>query len=492
MSRNRPIRTRRRIPSQEIRTLSEAIEYLYSHINLEDRHLQHRDRNDLKLERTQQLLAGLDNPHQCVKHIHVAGTKGKGSTVAMLSAALQGCGLTVGTFTSPHLISVCERIQINDIPIPTQDFVSTIRKVGHVIDQQDRDAPPHFFEILTAMAFQYFANKAIDIAVVEVGLGGRFDSTNVITPEVCAITQISLDHTDILGQTIEEIAREKAGIIKENVPVYIAPQSSESVTKVMRDRAAEVGAPVFVLDDEIDFSYRYQIEEGIGLHTCVCVTTADDEFDHVKVPLPGEHQGFNCGLALAVLDGMSNRGFSFDKTKMLAGLEHTRLPGRMEALPGDPPILLDGAHNATSMEELMKTIGAHFRLEPVIVIFGCTMDKDIEGMLKALSHGADKVIFTRAKNPRSKDPVELVEMYDELDRKLAQSADDISQALELARKSYRAGENPLVVVTGSFYLVGDARKLLIDRVKKVDAADAEVLVRRSPLQRLQTLRGSTA
>jgi dihydrofolate synthase/folylpolyglutamate synthase len=411
------------------------------------------------------LLAALDNPHESLRCVHVAGTKGKGSTCEMTASCLEACGYTVGIYTSPHLIDVRERIRIDRKLISHADFTRVLNDVAAATARITRvHGEPTFFELMTAMCFLYFAEEAVDIAIIECGLGGRLDSTNVIVPEVAAITSISLDHTQILGDSVEKIAREKAGIFKPGVPSITVPQTP-GVLEVFRDVAARVGAPLEVLGQDIEFSMRF--EAGVGKsrlarpQSRVCLTTPRCNFEHLAVPLKGEHQAYNCGLALAIIDRLSERGFSTPESKVTIGLDRTECPGRMEMVWHSPRIILDGAHNPESIKCLMKAIGATVAYDSMVVIFGCAADKDTTGMLEQIDLGADKVIFTRAAgNARAANPDALARRFTEMRNRMCQVAATLPEAVNLASRA--VGRDDLVCITGSFYLVGEAKKYLKD------------------------------
>lgn len=315
---------------------------------------------------------------------------------------------------------------------------------------------PTYFDVLTAMAFKYFADQKVDIAVVETGLGGRLDSTNVLKPEVTAITSISKDHMAQLGHTLARIAEEKAGIFKPGVPA-VTIQQDPAVEPVLQRIAQKVGAPLDVCGKSIEFSYRFESSRMLGRHNRVCLTTATSKFEHLAVPLFGEHQAINCGLALAVIDKLKGRGIPIDDNKAMDGLSKTTIEGRMEVVKhSTPKVIVDGAHNAASIDAMMKAIGQHIPYDSMIVIFGCCGDKDVDGMLERITSGADKVIFTRVNNIRSSDPHELAARYTELYGKMAQVAETLEEALSIANRAVT--KEDLICVTGSFYLVGEAKR----------------------------------
>ncbi len=445
--------------ARTIRTYRSAINYLNSVVNYERTPIVSRTgETKFNLARMQRLLTALENPHRRFKSAHVAGSKGKGSTVAMLSHMLQGCGLRVGCFTSPHILDVRERIAINDELIPEIIFTRLLNKVCAAA-AKPRVGEPTYFELITAVAFLYFADKNVDIAVIETGLGGRLDATNVLKPEVIGITSISFDHTEQLGSTLEEIAREKAGVFKSGISVVSSPQR-ESVERILRDEAEQHDCSMHMTGRENGFSYRFESSRGTGPHTRICVTTPTSHFEHVRAPLLGDHQAINCALSLGMLDILKTRGFDIDDRRAVDGLAGVNLPGRMEVLTTEPRILVDGAHNAASIDALMRAIGQNIPYDSMVIIFGCQKDKDVTGMLNYVRLGADKVIFTHAGSARAADPVDLAARFSKVSTKMCQVADDLVEALSIARRAVTRDD--LICITGSFTLVGRAKRLLAD------------------------------
>lgn len=445
-----------------ISNYASAVRWLTEHTDYERQRVVRYNPTTFNLDRMRQLLEALGNPQKQLQAVHIAGTKGKGSTCHMLESMLRACGYTTGLYTSPHLTDLRERIQIRGemiSPAQLTDWAKELRrKVNRMSDE------PTFFEIMTALAFCHFAEQAVDIAILETGLGGRLDSTNVIEPLACGITQISLDHGHILGRTVEKIAEEKAGIFKKGVPA-ISVEQAPSVRRVLRQAAEATETPLEFTGEDIEFSYRFEANRELGPHTRVCLTTTNSHYEHLAVPLKGEHQALNCGLALALLDKLRGRGFDVPEEKLIQGLAATQLPGRMELVWEEPRILLDGAHNAASLHALIKAIGAHVPYDSLVVIFGCAAEKDVQAMLREVNLGADKIIFTRARsNPRAADPEELLGRFSEVSDKMAQTAPRLSDALNLAARA--VSREDLICVTGSFYLVGEARKHLQDLARR--------------------------
>jgi dihydrofolate synthase / folylpolyglutamate synthase len=444
------------------RTYDSALKYLFGQTDYEQMLRVRYNCDTFSLDRMRRLLKALGNPHEKLLTVHIAGTKGKGSTCTMLSEMLRYCGHKTGLYISPHICDVRERIVINGEMISQAALTRLICQVEPVIEKMS-DNRPTFFEIFTAMAFRHFANENVDVAVIETGLGGRLDSTNVLKPAVCGLTSISMDHMHQLGNTLGEIATEKAGILKKNIPAISVQQEPEA-KRVLRRVARETQANLMFAGEDIEFSYRVESSRQDGCHTRVCLTTPRSRFEHLPVPLLGEHQAVNCGLALALLDQLKEQGLKIDDSKAVQGLQALYLPGRMEMVSKDPRILVDGAHNAASVAALMRAIGQHIPYDSMVMVFGCAADKDIRGMMEQISTGADKVIFTRAaNNPRAASPKELAEAYEEKCGRVAQICETLDKAMYIAHSA--VSREDLICVTGSFYLVGEAKLLLKNQYK---------------------------
>ncbi|MBN1342476.1 MAG: bifunctional folylpolyglutamate synthase/dihydrofolate synthase [Phycisphaerae bacterium] len=436
-----------------VRTYRSALSFINSVTDYEKQSRVGYNHTNFSLSRMNRLLKALGDPHKKVRAAHIAGTKGKGSTATMLANMLQGCGYTVGLYTSPHLIDIRERITVNGHMIAESEMTRIIAKIAPAVKRLGKDSPT-FFEIMTAAAWMHFVEKKADIAVMETGMGGRLDSTNVIKPAVCGITSISFDHTAQLGKTLSKIAEEKAGIFKAGVPVVSAPQTPE-VKRVLKRVAMKNRAPLRFTGEDIEFSYRFESSRAVGPHTRVCLTTEASRFEHLHVPLLGEHQAINCGVALGLVDALKSKGFSIDDQKAIEGLSRVCLPGRMEVIHEDPRILVDGAHNGSSIEALIRAIGQNITYDSMVLIFGCQADKDVQGMLEQIQYGADKVIFVATSSPRSSDPTDLAARFAEMSGKMAQVAGSVREALTIA--CHAVDRDDLICVTGSFYLVGEAK-----------------------------------
>jgi dihydrofolate synthase/folylpolyglutamate synthase len=446
----------------KIETFSSAVNYLLEQTDFERMRVVQYDEHTFKLDRMKTLLAALGNPHDKVAMIHVAGTVGKGSTIAMLSSMLRGSGYAVAEYTSPHLIDIRERVVVNDEMIEEGAFTELLNLVISAANKKKLE--PTFFELLTAVAFKHFADEAVDIALIETGLGGRLDSTNVITPLMTLITQIDLDHTNILGNTVQEIASEKAGIFKSSIPAISAQQTAD-VSEVLKTVASNIGTEVKIIAQDIECSSRF----GGGIdgkqHTRICVITEDAQYMHVPVPLNGEHQATNCALAISAIDQLRKMGHSFDDLTLFNSLATTTIEGRMEIVWERPRILVDGAHNPASLQTLIRSVGAHVPYDSMVCVFGCCQDKDVTEMLKRISLGADKIIFTKARgNPRAADPDDLQREFETISTKMTQVAHSLPEALEIAAQA--SSRDDLICVTGSFYLVGETKVHLRELASK--------------------------
>jgi dihydrofolate synthase/folylpolyglutamate synthase len=432
----------------------EAMGYLFAKTDYERESRLSYNVTTFNLNRMEKLLSLVGNPHQNVHMVHIAGTKGKGSTATMLAKMLEANGYKVGLYTSPHVVSLHERITVNSKMISESQMLGLMNRIHGPVEKMSKNDSATFFEIMTALAFMHFVDQKVDIAVIETGLGGRLDSTNVIKPKVIGITSLSIDHQQQLGRTIDSIAKEKAGIFKRGVPAVTVQQDPEAM-RVLKSEATNVRAPLSVTGSDIDFSLRFETSREHGPHTRICLTTPTSKFEHLRVPLQGKHQAINCGLALAMLDKLKTSGFEIDNEKATQGLSRVSLSGRMEMICDDPRIMIDAAHNAASIKALMQAIGQNIPYDSMVVIFGCNSDKDAEGMLRELQFGADKVIFTRSNSGKAMSPDDLAEIYTEICGKMCQSAISLSEALRLARSA--TGRGDLICITGSFYLIGQAK-----------------------------------
>ncbi len=434
-----------------------AHSYLRSRVNIE--RMTAPALESFKLDRMRALCELLGNPERATRFVHVAGSKGKGSVVEMLGACLSGCGFAVGIYTSPHLVHVRERIRIGHRNINEGQFAKLLTHVAGVVsDLPEELGEATYFEVLTATALLYFADQAVDAAVLEVGLGGRLDATNVVTPELCVITPIHLEHTQILGETLEQIATEKAGILKAGVPV-ITVRQEEGVLDILREHASTLNAEVLVLGEQVEYSERFEADAKLGPHMRVGVSMAGEGYEHLASPIRGEHQAANCGLALAALLELRKRGFDTPERKVARGLAKTALNGRFEQVLRDPRIIVDGAHTPESINALIRALGAHLRFDSLVVVFGCARDKNVDAMLAGIAGGADKVFFARADDsPRALDASELAARFTERHGKMSQAEASVKDAINQAHRATTRGD--LILVTGSFHIAGEAKRLL--------------------------------
>jgi len=432
-----------------------AMEYLNSRTNYEKKWPSYGPVT-FSLERMRRLNVLLGNPHERYRSIHLTGTKGKGSTATMVASILQAAALKAGLYTSPHLVNIEERIRVNGRDIPRERLAAILERVsGPVEFIRGIAPPPHptFFEIFTTAAFCYFAEEKIDWAVVEVGLGGRLDSTNIIRPEVAAVTRIGLDHTNLLGNTTAEIAGEKAGIFKEGVPVVLAPQE-ESVGRLLRGRAGSLHAPVWGVGEEIEFGDIQSCTDGFGHRFRVKTPLA--EHAALEIRLIGAHQVENAAVAVGVIDLLRSRG-KLDVTEAVIaeGLSRVEVPARVEVMGASPWIILDGAHNPMAIEALVQAIREHFTFRRLVLLFAMATDKDIPGSLDILLPIADEVFFTVTNSPRAAKPQTLKRLATAWGKQKVHSEPDESAALGKALAA--TGKDDLLLVTGSLYLAGDLR-----------------------------------
>jgi dihydrofolate synthase/folylpolyglutamate synthase len=372
----------------------------------------------------------------------IAGTKGKGSTVAMLSACLQAAGYRTGRYTSPHLVNWRERTTIDDVPISTDSVLALVEPIHRAIDEVPGSLGPlTTFEVGTAFAFGYFARQDVDIAVVEVGTGGRFDATNLVDPLVCAITPISYDHTPTLGSTLTSIAWHKAGILRPGRPAVSAPQVSEAQTMI-ESEARLVDAPLVRVGRDWRWSSAGDVTR---------IESMDTSID-VVVGLLGDHQRDNATTTVAALHALTR--FEVPHTAIKTGLSTVNWPGRLQVVAEHPLVVLDGAHNAASAEVVSHALEAVFEFDRLLLVLGLSEGKDALGVLRALAPRAERVILTRSRHERSAVPADL-EPLARLNAPHAEVsiAEDVGVALESALSHARPSD--MILVTGSLFLVGE-------------------------------------
>ncbi len=427
-----------------------ALRYLYSLVDYEKKRIERYSPDEFKLDRVESLLDKLGNPHRAYSTLHIAGTKGKGSVSAMLASMAQAGGLKTGLYTSPHLHTYRERIQVNGEPISRRDLAALVEEIRPVVETIPGLT---VFEVTTALGFLYFARQQVDVAVIEVGLGGRLDATNVVQPQVSIITSLSLDHTYILGDTIEQIAFEKGGIIKPGIPVVSAPQQPAAV-EVLQRLAEERRAPLTLVEREWRWEAGCRSREGQTFSLRAPESAADLSGEY-WLPLLGHFQQENAAVAIAAAAQWREQGQSWITRAVLrSGLAQTTWPGRMEILSRDPLLVVDCAHNPYSAHVLMDALRTWFPDTRWILILGTSMDKDIKGIMRELLPHVEHVIVTRSYHPRATAPYTLADLCAELG-KGAEIAVNAGRALEQAQARLQPGWG--IIATGSIFLVADVR-----------------------------------
>ena len=414
----------------------------------------------LGLANTEALLHALDNPHQHFRKVQIAGTNGKGSVAVILDSICRAAGIRVGLFTSPHLVSITERISINGEHISEDDFARLTEQVKTtaemLVEQGQLKARPTFFEHVTAIALLAFREAKVELAILETGLGGRLDSTTAAAAEVVAITQVAMDHEEYLGTSLAEIATEKAAIIRPGVTAIIAPQE-ETALRVIIDRCKEVGVePRFVKSE--DQARSPNSPAFVDGRCVVTLPTEGEEFKDIRLGLRGRHQIVNALTAVALAEALRERGFRITRETIIKGVESTRHPGRLELWEYEPRILLDGAHNPAAARALRDYLD-EFVKTPITMIFGAMRDKVLKKITVLLFTPANELILTSMDNPRAANMETLMAAVPQgFDMTRLHAAASPSSALQLARELTPA--SGLIFVTGSLYLVGAVREIL--------------------------------
>ena len=427
-------------------TYNDALDYLFHFTDYERMHKVKKATSIFGLARMNKILEHCGSPHEKLRTVHIAGTKGKGSTAAMLASILRAAGRSVGLYTSPHLLDIRERIQVDGEWISEDAIAALLSRLRPYLEEATRNGDvyaPTFFEIFTTIAFLHFLERGVDIAVIEVGLGGRLDATNVVRPKACAITPVSFDHTDKLGTELSQIAGEKAGIIKEGVPVVSGVQQPEALA-VIRARAAELNAPVMVVGEDVT------VTDGPG--DAFSVRTWRRELNDLHLPLLGRHQRDNAATAAGLAELLCEDGFDISDVCVRDGLASLRWPGRIQLVAGEPDIVVDGAHNVASVKVLLDTLAAMPPKKTTFVV-GIAADKDVDAVLRLLAPRGDMFVVTRTSNPRAADPADLKASLEVLGAEDVAEADTPAAALELAQS--QTPSDGRICVTGSMYLAGD-------------------------------------
>ncbi|MBI2877796.1 MAG: bifunctional folylpolyglutamate synthase/dihydrofolate synthase [Candidatus Tectomicrobia bacterium] len=406
----------------------------------------------LGLERTERLLEQLGAPHRGLRAIHIAGTNGKGSTAAMTSSILRAAGYRVGLYTSPHLMEVRERIRIDGESISEERLAALIGRIRSGLFSGGGREEVTYFEFLTVLALTCFQEERVDLAVVETGLGGRLDATNVITPLVSAITRIDSDHTEHLGSDLVEIAREKAGIIKPGIPVVSSEQRAE-VASCLEEVCRAHGVQLILQGRDFRGEILSSDREGVRFH----FSGSRGRLQGLRTPLLGRHQAENAATALAICQELGEEGFPCSEEAIRCGLERTCWRGRIEILSHDPLVIVDGAHNPAAISALQDALEELFPSKRKIMVFGVLKDKDYAKMLATLAPWAEKLVLTRPPIDRGADPTHVAEKLGLNFQQKGVIIKDAPAALDYARQCASAGD--LVCVTGSLYLVAEALKL---------------------------------
>ncbi len=402
------------------------------------------------LRRMEKLLQPLGNPHLGTRTIHIAGTKGKGSTAAMIAQALITAGYKTGLFTSPHLFTIRERARIDNILISEAEFASIVTELQPIVEKVNREAAYGqltTFEILTAVVFAYFKKNHVDFQVLEVGLGGRLDATNVARGNVCIITSISLDHTEVLGNTVAKIAAEKAGIIKTGSIVVNFPQPEEAV-EIIQQTCRQQGARLIQVGKDITWK-----RTGGDLSQQTLMVRGLASKYNITIPLIGDYQLENAAAAVAALETLNHLGAKIPKEAIVQGLSQVNWPGRLQILRHQPIVVVDGAHNAYSVNKLIEAVKKYFKYDKCFIIFGTSCDKDIPGMAQELASFTPHIIVTSSTHPRAaKIPIIATEFAEQgIEVRITKNiAEALSQALSTA------GKTDLILVTGSLFVAAEA------------------------------------
>ncbi len=450
----------------------DAIAFLLGRIDYERAMTIPYAQREFRLERMRELLVRLGNPHDRLKIVHVAGTKGKGSTSAMLASILSAAGYRTGLYTSPHLDRLEERVMVDGIPCSAAEFSNLVDRLRPIVEDMDRqfaqhvppETGPTYFEIITAIAMLHFTAMEVDAAILEVGLGGRLDSTNVCKPLVSVITSISFDHMQQLGNTLTAIAAEKAGIIKPGVPIVSGVTEAEP-RDVIAAIASKCGSKLIQLGD--NFEFRYKPPRNLDCNSAIQSANVDfhdcrngRQLIGLTLGLIGRHQAANAAVAIATINELQAVGWHVPDTAIRQGLADARSPARVEIVAHEPTVVIDAAHNVASVTSLLETINESFAATRRILIFATTQEKDICGMLQLLLPQFETVIFTRySTNPRSVAVEELESLAAELSAGKRHICPDPASAWKMAQEL--ATPEHLICITGSFYLAAEMRAAIL-------------------------------
>lgn len=424
-----------------------SLDYIYSFVDFSRTHQENLSPENFDLSRMVRFMGLLGSPQNDFPSLHIAGSKGKGSVSAFCASVLQKAGYKVGLYTSPHLRDFEERIQINQQPMERDILVSYVEEIKPTVSKVHGLTT---FEIMTGLGFLYFSRQGVDIAVIEVGLGGRLDATNIVTPLVSVITSLYLDHTSILGDTLEQIAFEKGGIIKPGIPVVSSPQD-EGAIDVIRKIARRNSSMLVEIDNEYPFQLISRTLEGQVFRILRRGNQLSGEF---SIPLLGDFQVINAVTACAALDLLTDKGFPIGDEDIKRGFDDVNWPARFEVLQALPPVIVDSAHNPASVGKLRETIDEFFPDLELTLIFGISEDKQLEGMLKEILPRTTNLITTQADHPRAMDPEDLARKASDYGCNI-EVIPSVGDALKRGR--ILAGEKGLLVVAGSIFVAASAR-----------------------------------
>lgn len=423
---------------------NQALDYLYSFVDYSLKHISELAKAEFNLDRMYALMEELGNPQTKYPLIHVAGTKGKGSVASLCASALKAAGYTTGLYTSPHLWDYTERIQINGEPISHAELIELVEEVKPAVAKVPKLTT---FEITTAIGFLAFAKKDVNAAVIEVGLGGRLDATNIVMPNAAVITSLSYDHMAVLGNTLAEIAGEKAGIIKPDIPIVSAPQIDEALQVVERI-AKQRNAPLVLVGKDVTFERLSSSLDGQEL-----MVSDPDSTVRLQIPLLGVHQVENAAIAYSALKAS---GISISNEAIQEGFSQVKWPARFEVLRREPPVVIDSAHNRDSSRRLRETLDEYFPEIPVVLIFCALEDKDITGILEELKPRLERVVATRADHPRAPSAEWMADQVRQVGIPV-EAVSPVSAALERALEL--AGTKKLVLSAGSVAFAGEVSAL---------------------------------
>jgi dihydrofolate synthase / folylpolyglutamate synthase len=431
-------------------TYSEALDWIHARLRL-----------GIKpgLARMEWMMERLGSPELKMKTVHIGGTNGKGSTVTFLRSILEADGYSVGTFTSPYIEQFNERISVNGKPISDEEIVQLTNIIVPLADELEATelGGPTEFEVITAMSFYYFANvNQVDIVLYEVGLGGRFDSTNIIQPIASVITNIGLDHTSILGHTYEEIAFEKAGIIKEGVPTFTAVKNANAIN-VIKEQAKKMHAPLYLLNQEFSVTNHSPTPTGEEF----TLRSANQHFVQLEINMIGQHQTENAALAVMAAQSINqDESFSITENAIRTGLKKAYWPGRFEIISNNPLIIIDGAHNDEGIFALVHELSNRYSNRSIHIVFAALKDKKLDQMIAQLDQIADEISFVSFDFPRAAEAIDLFSLSHSTNKKIGENWNS-----HLANCIQNLQRNSVLVVTGSLYFISEAKPYLCEFLK---------------------------